>query len=73
MESAPPEQATSTRGVGGPSCAVGVRWGMFERFGEYVVQYAANRQAYRCDRRMGTHVRLPFGGVGGALPSHRVA
>lgn len=28
-------------------------------FGEYVVEYAADRQAYRRDRRMGTHVRCP--------------
>lgn len=27
--------------------------------GEDVVEYAANRQAYRRDRRMGTHVRFP--------------
>lgn len=26
---------------------------------EYVVEYAADRQAYRRDRRMGTHVRFP--------------
>ena len=28
-------------------------------FGEDVVQDAADRQAYRRDRRMGTHVRFP--------------
>lgn len=27
--------------------------------GQYVVEYAADRQAYRRDRRMGTHVRFP--------------
>ena len=27
--------------------------------GEDVVEYAADRQAYRRDRRMGTHVRFP--------------
>jgi hypothetical protein len=28
-------------------------------FGEEVVEDAADRQAYRRDRRMGTHVRFP--------------
>lgn len=30
-------------------------------FGDDVVEYAADRQAYRRDRRMGTHVRCPSG------------
>lgn len=35
---------------------LGVRGGVL---GENVVEYAADRQAYRRDRRMGTHVRCP--------------
>ncbi len=34
--------------------------------GEDVVEYAADRQAYRRDRRMGTHVRCPSWSSGGA-------
>src|SRR5690606_36077520 len=34
-------------------------------FGQDVVQDAADRQAYRRDRRMGTHVRFPSGRFGG--------
>ncbi|GAA3497448.1 hypothetical protein GCM10019016_045510 [Streptomyces prasinosporus] len=56
-ESAPPEQATSTSGEGGtlvrdPAGASAV-------VVEDVGQDAADRQAYRRDRRMGTHVRFP--------------
>lgn len=40
-------------------CGVFVVIGAFGEFVEYVVEYAADRQAYRRDRRMGTHVRCP--------------
>lgn len=36
----------------------GLAWGTGV-VGEDVVEYAADRQAYRRDRRMGTHVRFP--------------
>lgn len=41
--------------------ASGVRssFGLFGEVGDDVVEYAADRQAYRRDRRMGTHVRCP--------------
>ncbi|GHI15696.1 hypothetical protein Scinn_51590 [Streptomyces virginiae] len=42
--------------------------GAVGELGEDVVEYAADRQAYRRDRRMGTHVRCPsmeFGCLGG--------
>ncbi len=34
-------------------------FGLIGEFGDDVVEYAADRQAYRRDRRMGTHVRCP--------------
>lgn len=40
-------------------------------FGEDVVQDAADRQAYRRDRRMGTHVRFPSDDVRGVEPGSR--
>jgi hypothetical protein len=43
--------------VGAP--VVGARRVGALEIGQYVVEYAADRQAYRRDRRMGTHVRFP--------------
>ncbi|CAM5711003.1 hypothetical protein SCALM49S_10073 [Streptomyces californicus] len=51
----------AARGTGGPVMA-----GVPVEIGEDVVEYAADRQAYRRDRRMGTHVRCPSWSSGGA-------
>ena len=68
MESAPPEHATSTSGAARARVRGEARrlarepratGGGRVMVGEDVVEYAADRQAYRRDRRMGTHVRFP--------------
>ncbi|GAA0654819.1 hypothetical protein GCM10009535_37030 [Streptomyces thermocarboxydovorans] len=42
-----------------PVAPVVLAGSVFSVFSEDVVEYAADRQAYRRDRRMGTHVRFP--------------
>lgn len=57
----------SVRGASGVRTGEVRACGLFGLFVQYVVEYAANRQAYRCDRRMGTHVRCPSVELGGCL------
>lgn len=62
-ESGGERHGVGTAGAGDKHQGRGAR-GFWRRMGgavvvEYVVEYAADRQAYRRDRRMGTHVRFP--------------
>jgi len=51
--------------------STGSAFGVFGVFGEDVVEYAADRQAYRRDRRMGTHCPVPFMKLSGGEPEIR--
>jgi len=63
MESRAAGAGDEHEGRGGTLVRGGVRWGMFERFGEYVVQYAAKPPGVIAEKKD----RQGWGPMSGAL------